>query len=380
MPVYRYRGINAKGDMITGYVCGANASEIRKKVAGYAIDLVSLYRQWGLHIKKKNIELFFIYLGYYLKAGYRLSPALSLVQDSFSGTFKDIVSSLQGRLVEGLLLSEACKEYPMIFSPAMIALMSAGEHSGQFIHACHQCALHVSEFHQKKEKILKAISYPLLSLLFFLCSFVILVQELLPNILSLFADVGQPLSWTTCFLQATTKVFSWKAGIVISAIAVLGGMCRKWLFFKLTGKWVSKHIYAQFFSTISLLMNENISLIEALKIACDCMTHVSLTPYFDQMIQEIREGKTLSQSLEILPHFPTSYIHFIQSGDHSGHQAQAITAVSHMMSQSMNRFYERLTFWISPTLLVFVAVCFWVLIEGTFIPLYSSINGFTYGD
>ncbi len=366
--------------MITGYMCGTNANEIRKKIASYAIELVSLYRQWGVHIKRKNIELFFIYLGYYLKAGYRLSPALSLVQGSFSGTFKDILSSLHARLVEGFLLSEACKEYPMIFTPAMVTLMSAGEHSGQFVDACHQCALLVSEFHKKKEKIVKAISYPLLSFFFFMCSFVILVQDLLPNMVVLLSDLGHPLSWSTRFLQATIACFSLNIALLGGGIGAVGIFYRKWLVFKVAGRLISKHIYSQFFSTLALLMNEKIPLIEALKIACECIHHVPLSPFFDHMIQEIRNGKNLSQSLEVLPYFPIQYIHFIQSGDHSGHQSQAITAVSHMMSQSINRLYERITFWISPALLIFVAVCFLILIEGTLIPIYSSINGVSYGN
>ncbi len=364
--------------MITGYMCGTNVNEMRKKIASYAIELVSLYRQWGVHIKKKNIELFFTYLGYYLKAGHRLSPALSLVQGSFSGTFKDILSSLHARLVEGVLLSEACKDYPMIFTPAMIALLNAGERSGQFVDACHQCALLVSEFHKKKEKIVKALSYPLLSFFFFMCSFVILVQDLLPNMMALLSDLGHPLSWSTRLLQAIIGGFSLNVALLGGGIGVLGGVCRKWLVFKVAGKLISKHVYHQFFSTLSLLMNENIPLIEALKISCECLYHSPLTPFFDHMIQEIRSGKNLSQSLEVLPYFPVQYIHFIQSGDHSGHQSQAIKAVSHMMSQSINRLYERITFWISPALLIFVATCFWILIEGTLIPIYSSINGVSY--
>jgi len=378
MAIYRYRGINTKGEIVTGYICGTDSSEARKTIAGYAIDLVSLYRQWGVHVKKKNAELFFTYLGYYLKAGYRLSPALSLVRESFSGSLKNIISSIHARLAEGVLLSEACKDYPMVFSSPVIALMSAGERSGQFVHACHQCAVHISQIHQKKEKFLKAVSYPLLSFFFFLCSFFILVQTLLPNVLALCDDLGYPSSWATHLLQALNQVFSWKFGVLACLIGVITLVYRKWIFFKVAGRVITIHIYTQFFSILALLMKENIPLIEALEIAYDGVHFTSLKPFFESVIQEIKKGKSLSQSVKFIPYFPKSYTHLLQSGDNSGHQTQAIIAMSQLMTQSIDRFYERLTFWISPILMIFIAFCFWVLIEGTFIPLYNSMNGFSY--
>ena len=376
MALYWYRGLTGQGDLLQGYVAGKNMQEVRHGFAFRQLELLSLRRHRWVRMDSKELSLFFLYLAYALEAGNPLAAALLLVQESFRGFLKDLIGTLLEQLRQGALLSEALESYPELFPPDLVALVNLGERSGQFVHTCHQASQWVNHREQKRTRIFQALSHPLLNFSFFLVAFFFLCKQLLPNVVLFLQEEGHTLPWATKMLLNLLS-FSWKPVLVLAGMIILCWMCQPMLeplLFRVVGPlWVRKP-YLVFFSSLRLLLQEKNPILPSLEIAVYSVSSPILARAFAALIQDVQEGKTLSQALDRLPYFPDRYRQWMVVGESTGHPIQALVATTQMMAKEMQHWTDRLLFWITPGLTVLIGLCLWFLLEGTFLPLYETIG------
>jgi general secretion pathway protein F len=381
MALYHYRALNAQGQVLQGDQVAHSSKEVLFALSKQNLDLLSVRRRWWIQSSSQTLSHFFLTLSYALQAGHTLTPALRMIEHSFHGFFRDVIKELHKRLSMGQFFSEACQEYPMIFSAPLIALIRVGEQSGKLAHICQQAHEHISQQVMVRSRFLKALTLPLVNFLCFFVALMVLNASLLPDVVSLLTERNIPFPWATCVLLSI-KTVSWgKLGLYGLGLTGFGLLGLPWwgqLTFFLQGiMGVQRHAYA-FLMTLHILLQEKIPLVVALSLSCESVKSSYARNHLSALIQEVQEGKKIYQVLQGFPHLPLLYKDFLQAGEGTGHLNEALKATIQLMKHQMNQRVELYIRWLSPCLLLMVGIFFGILIEGTLMPLYEHMGPASY--
>jgi type II secretory pathway component PulF len=157
MKLYRYHGWHAQQYM-RGCIIGRSKKQVLKILEHQGLGKIVLKRYWGTMPRIADMELFFLYLGYGLKAGYPLANALLLVVQGVHAPLSDIARALYHLLAQGSLFSSACQSFSKIFPQTVITLLKVAEESGRLIHGCEQAQLYFSQQQKHRYSWIKALS------------------------------------------------------------------------------------------------------------------------------------------------------------------------------------------------------------------------------
>lgn len=93
---------------------------------------------------------------------------------------------------------------------------------------------------------------------------------------------------------------------------------------------------ARFASTLSILVNSGVPLVEALRIGAAVLSNNYLQRAVQTAMQQVREGSSLNRALEQCGHFPPMMIQMIASGEMSGE----LGAMLERVAQSQQREFD----------------------------------------
>lgn len=380
MALYYYRAVDAKGHLQEGYISEFDSYKARAQLEIAQVHPITIRRRWMTSHESLDVILFLKYLGYALDAGYVLAPSVAMIQEAFQGFFKGVIHSISQKIQQGVLLSEACKEYTTIFPPAMIALIQMGETSGQLAHACKQASMYLLQAKTQKTGMRKILVQPFLNFGFFMLALVFLASSLLPEIKPLFHN--KPMPWATrVLIELADMSYGMMAALGVGIGGVLWFLVSTRLLIRVQwiGKYYVQPYYMQFFSALAILIQEKIPLIQAITVASQSFHFGYLDRCFQELIQRIKQGEKFYQALEVLPYIPEFYKNLIQVGETTGHQSQSLVAATQLMSGHIQGRLDKMLVGIPLGLTVIVGGCFWFLLQGTFVALYNTLGGAVHG-
>ena len=129
-----------------------------------------------------------------LKAGLPLAESLILLAEGHPHAgWRALLQGLQRRVIAGEPFSQALREWPQIFPPLFPALMHVGEVTGQLDECCRQLAQQQSKQQHLRQKVVKALRYPLFILLVALGVSTGMLLFVLPEFVSVYASFDAPL-------------------------------------------------------------------------------------------------------------------------------------------------------------------------------------------
>jgi type II secretory pathway component PulF len=363
------------GQVSRGHIYGVSSNNVRQLLNSRKIETISLRRLWLPRRQNKELILFFLHLRYALSAGHPLIQAMDMIHPSFKGSFSMLLHTLREHVSQGKLLSDACQLYPWTFPGPLIALLHVGEQSGRLGVACQQAHEYLKKMENTHKNFRKVLAYPILNGLFFIGALLSLSHGLLPNINTISDSNGGSISWSTqCLVAINQGHFSLTLYASIFGILVFFMWSRP-LLFPFLGSLVARKTYALFFSGIVLLLKADVSLTQSLNLMGQNIYHRGVFPeIIAKILREIQEGHTLTQSVSHLPYFSNMYLQFLKAGESTGQLIHSLELLTEFIHDDVNKTVDRWLFWITPCSLVFIGLCFWVLIEGAISPLYENIE------
>src|SRR3989344_8014528 len=147
MPLYHYKGVDARGVSRSGEMQAENKSEVTNHLSQQGFLPVTIEEKGVLEKSNRFGHLAQIFsekkvgamdtiliarhLSVILKAGLGLTEALDIVaKDSKNPTVKKILEEAKSVMERGESLSVAFSDHPHTFSPVFVGLIKAGERSG----------------------------------------------------------------------------------------------------------------------------------------------------------------------------------------------------------------------------------------------------------
>ena len=239
--------------------------------------------------------------------------------------------AVRGRILEGHGLAAALAAYPRAFPAIYRSMVAAGER-GHLDVVLEQLADYTEQRQQSRQRIQLALLYPLILLVVAGSIVGFLLGYVVPDVIDVFVDSGQPLPWPTRALVASSNALSqWGPWLlpVLAVAAVLAWRALQQpakrlrcdtalLQLPLFGLLLRDLDTARFASTLAILARSGVPLVDALRIAAQVVGNQCIKAGLLQAEVVVREGGSLTRALEQHTPLPPMLLHMVAAGEKSG--------------------------------------------------------------
>lgn len=399
MPAYQFTAIDAAGKQQKGVLEGDSARQIRQQLRDKQLLPVSVEpveqknasQQRGWFQKKLtayDLALMTRQLSVLVAAAIPLEEAIRAVgKQSEKPHVRNLLMSVRSKVLEGYSLANAL-QHSGTFPELYIATIAAGERSGHLDLILEQLADYTENRFAMQKKIQGAMIYPIILMLMSFAIVMGLMTYVVPDIVKTFDQNPEALPWITVVLMKASDFIriAWPIVIVVSIVSLV-----LWLRFlktnaghyafdrlvlklPLLGK-LSKGINAaRFASTLSILTQSGVPLVDALKIGAAVSNNWVIRDAVNIAAEKVTEGGNLATQLERSGHFPPMMVQMIKSGESSGELDRMLERSSSMQDREVTTLISTLLALLEPLMLVLMASIVLVIVIAVMLPIVNMNN------
>lgn len=400
MPSYRYRAVTETGQVRTGRTEALNLADLESQLAQLQLELIearartkaSLFASWGTGVKTKDLITFCLHLAQVTRAGISLLDGLKdLVDQVEHPRFRGIVGAIVEAIQSGTQVADALAAYPKVFDHTFVALVRAGEQSGNIPETFQKLADSLKWRDELRSSFKKLLIYPAFGLTIIVIVFLFLMIYLVPQLSGFIRSMTSgelPLQtrillgishflvnhwWVLLAVPAATGV---TIGLVLhfASEALRTKLDGLKLRLPLIGVTLQKIALARFASTLGMLYASSVPVLAALDLSAGAAGNRVLTKAVMECKTRIAEGLTIAESFEQAKLFPKLVIRMLRIGELTGQLDKSLVNVSYFYDREISESIDSLQAVIEPILTVFMGAILGWLILSMLGPLYDTIS------
>ncbi len=338
-------------------------------------------------------ELASFYRGFasMLMAGITVHRALDVLsaQDSASAP---IAKALHDRIMAGHRLSSSMKKFPRIFNSVHCSLIRIGEETGCLDTLSGSLADHVESRMALKGKIINALTYPVIVILFCFLGCMLAPPLFLNDFFATLAAADAQLPWITQVVLALANAL-WSPWLWVGlglGIAV-GYACWKrlranralvaaWeehlLEVPVVGEVRRSFFLLDFIQTLALQLESGMRLDKSLKLSAQ----VTNSPYFQDktqwIVEQLTEGDSLSFCCQRSRIFPGIVIEFMALGEETGKMAESFRYAENLLRERAEHALETAEALMEPLSIAIVGILVGIVALACMLPLVRMFEAF----
>ncbi len=409
MPTFTYNGEDKDGKKVTNTVSVADrfavyaaareqghtvssieaASALNTKVKHLLnIDKINYYLS---RVKQDELVMVTRNLGSMLKAGLTVSRALSVIErQSKNPRLKGTITRIVERINQGDAFNESLAEFPSVFDDMYVAMVRAGEESGQLAETLHTLAVQMERSSSLKKKIKGAMVYPTIVLTIMVIIGFLMMVYVMPQITGVFKNMDKELPATTQFLIATSdflvnNTLLAAGGMIGFVVAFLYALRTKWgrvvtsfLIVRIPaiGPLAKETNAARTARTLSSLLNSGVDVMQAIAITEDVVQNVFYKKVLRDARTRVEKGTALSEAfIERSDLYPILVGEMILVGEETGQISGMLAELAEYYETEVERKTKDLSTIVEPLLMVVIGggVGFFAL--ALIAPIYSISDG-----
>jgi general secretion pathway protein F len=396
MPVFSYKGFDAKGKPVSGVkdadslktlkaalkrdgvlLVEAKEAALRAKAAAETAGIglvamlnpftaIKMYREREA-ADRLQVAVITRQMGTLLKAGVPLAEALGALVDQLERPgLKRVVADVKTQVNEGSSLGDAMARHPKIFEELYVNMIRAGEASGNLDAVLFRLAEFLDAQNKLRSKVVSALFYPVVMTIIGAVIMSILMVSVVPKVTAIFADTGKALPWNTQLLIAISSVIGnyWWALIIVIVGTIIA--YRRWkrtprgraLYDKILLKlWIIGPLARQiaitrFSKTLSTMLASGVPLLRALDIVKAILGNTVLMKVVEDAKESIKEGESIAAPLRRSGEFPPIVTHMIAVGERSGQLEQMLENIAQAYETEIDMKLGRLTTLLEPLMIL----------------------------
>jgi type IV pilus assembly protein PilC len=373
-----------------------NEGEVRQKLAERGFHVFSVKNEFNIlaqfsgarRARKILINDFLIFNQQFntlIKAGLPILKALDLLAErAAAARLRPVLQDVRQRVREGALLSEALAAQGS-FPPVYVTAITAGERSGNLTGVLEQYISYLRVSTGFRKGLITALIYPTILVVAVVVTLSYLVTYAMPQFAKLYQDLGIKLPGITQFMLALSTPLRdyFLLALVILVCVVLaiyvwtrsdqGAVAIDRLKPKIPvfgDIWLKSQI-AQFVRTLSTLLAGGTPLVAGLETSSQAIGSRLIATSVQGASARVREGRTLHESLAETRLVPELALEMIEVGEASGALAAMLTSVAEFYEEEVSTRLQRTLIWVSPAILVVMAVVVGSILISLYLPLFS---------
>ncbi|MBZ2177038.1 MAG: type II secretion system F family protein [Acidobacteriota bacterium] len=338
--------------------------------------------------KKLNLEKFLIFNQQFvtlIKAGLPILKSLDLLATRLTDArMSPLISAVRDDVRVGTSLSDAFAKQG-VFPPIYVTSLLAGERSGALVEVLERFVSYQRMTLAVRKKLIASLIYPSLLIVLVLLLVVFLITYVVPQFSSLYSSMNAKLPLLTTLLISfgeTAQEYLW-VGVLGLAGAVAG--LRAWsktgagqemidrikLKMPIAGEIWIKYQVAQFARVLSTLLLGGIPLIQALETAAASVGTRVLSKALESTRKSVREGQTLSSSLNATGVFPPLALDMIEVGESTGALPAMLGSVAEFFEDDVQTRLGAALSLIEPAIMIFMGIFVAFVLVALYLPIFS---------
>jgi len=388
MPAFSYTAINEAGIKKKGILSANSEREARRLVKDLQLTPLKITESKditkSLKVKNKDIVIMTRQLSTLLDANTPIVDALEITAKQLKN--KDLIYvlfSLKEDIVQGKRLGNSMKKFPSLFSDTYISMVTAGDSSGNLDAVFSRLADYLEESASIRQKVLSALTYPLILVAFSIIVIMSLLVFVLPQVVNQFIKAGAELPLITKILLGISSNI-----IPITIVIILSGI-GLYLLYKNYTKTLNNKIKAhkkilelpflgnfllnseleKFSSTMELLLASGTNLDVALEECSNVFSNKYLANIIINSKKDVMEGKDFINSLKQDAALPDIFIQLVSSGYRSGNLVKMFNKVAQFMKSEIESKRSIFLSLLEPIVIIFMGGFIMMIVLAILIPI-----------
>lgn len=395
MALFAYRAVDADGRLSSGSLDAANAIDLELRLKRLGLDLVtydSVKRSTAArtrNVTRTELITFCFHLSQLLKAGVNIIEALTDLRDTVDNPgFRQVIASLLEDIEGGLKMSEAMANHGYCFDSVFVALVRAGEQSGQLTEVLDELSENLKWQDEMASQAKKALVYPILVLVVIVGVVFVLMTVLVPQLAVTFKQLVPKLPRETEILIALSDFFVrwWYLVLGVPAAAVAGALALSRahegtqralaelsLKLPVVGELRQKIILARFSTFFAMLYRSGISVLDCIHICEKIVGNRVMEAGLQRVGRSISEGQGISQAFVATHLFPPLVLRMLRVGETTGALDAALLNVSYFYNRQVREGIARMQTLLGPATTIVLGVLIIAILYSIFLPIYDVI-------
>jgi general secretion pathway protein F len=294
-----------------------------------------------------------------------------------------ILYNLKEEIVQGKRLGSSMKKFPGVFSDTYISMVTAGDSSGNLDIVFTKLADYLEESASIKQKVISALTYPIVLIGFSIVVIISLLAFVLPQVVGQFIKAGAELPFITKFLIGISNniipiliIFAVLCAVIfysyknyVRKIENKISFDRRVLNIPLLGNFILNSELERFSSTMELLLASGTNLDVALDECSKIFDNKFLSKIVVDAKNDVVEGKDFIVSLKNEGILPDIFIQLISSGYRSGNLAKMFNKVSHFMKSEIDNKRAIFLSLLEPVVIILMGGFIMLIVLAILIPI-----------
>ena len=398
MPAFEYQALDAGGRKRKGVTEGDTARAVRARLRQDGLTPLAVEEvreqasgRGGLSLGARGISPLDLALATrqmatLARAGLPVEEILGTVaRQTEKARIRSVLTAVRTRVMEGHALAPAMGAFPRVFPELYRTTVAAGEQTGHLDLVLERLADYTENRNALRQKISLALFYPLVLTVVAIGVTFALLAFVVPEVVQVFAGIGQELPWLTRALIATSDALRdyglWAlAGLVVGGFGLRRLLRHEhWRYryhgmllrLPLVGRLVRGLNTARFARTLSILAGSGVPLLEALRTGGEVIGNQPMRAAVTAAAQRVREGSGIGRALEQSGHFPPMTVHLIKSGESSGRLNEMLERAAETQERELETRIAMVVGVFEPLLIVTMGAVVLTIVLAILLPIFE---------
>ena len=319
-----------------------------------------------------------------VSSGLPLERALtSLTDEAQDEPQRNMVAMLRSEVNGGATFAKALSQHPREFSDIYVAVIGAGEQSGNLGLVLERLADDLEEQQALKAKLIGAALYPAIVTLVAIVIVMFLLGYVVPQVANVFAGSKRALPLLTTIMLGLgnfVRDYGWLMLVAIIIIAIgarlmwTNSTFREkfdafWLTLPVLGRLSCGYNAARFASTLAMLAQAGVPILKALQAAADTLSNRAMRADALQALVLVREGAPLASALAQKKRFPGLLGMFARLGEQTGQLPLMLGRAAKQLSTEVQRRSLQLATIAEPLLIVGMGLVVMLIVLAVLLPI-----------
>jgi general secretion pathway protein F len=402
MPAYSYEALDLEGKTRRGTLEADTAKSARGQLRGQKLvplqvevlgqaatsDTGNAPRSSALWTRNafnaNQLAIWTRQLAGLVSAGLPLERALSsLADEAETPAQRDVVATVRAEVNSGSTLGNALGKHPREFSAIYVAVIAAGEHSGQLGTVLERMADELEDQQNLQAKLIGAALYPAIVSLVAVVIVVFLLAYVVPQVANVFAGSKRALPWLTQVMLALSgaiRNYGWLIliamflGAIGARLAWASATFREkfdaaWLRLPILGRLARGYNASRFASTLAMLGAAGVPILKSLQAAAETLSNRAMRADALTALALVREGAPLANALAHNQRFPALLGMFARLGEQTGQLPQMLDRAALQLRTEVQRRALQLATLLEPLLIVAMGLVVMLIVLAVLLPI-----------
>jgi len=319
-----------------------------------------------------------------ITSGLPLERALTaLTEEAENERERNLVAALRAEVNAGSTFGKALARFPREFPEIYIAVVGAGEQSGNLGLVLERLASDLEERQALNARLIGAALYPAIVSLVAVAIVLFLVAYVVPQVANVFAGTKRALPFLTVAMLAVSDLvrhWGWLVALVLAAafvglrLALRNDATRErfdaaWLQLPVIGRLARGYNAARFASTLAMLAGAGVPILRALQAAAETLSNRAMRADAMDALVLVREGAPLGSAMAQKKRFPGLLPMFARLGEQTGQLPAMLQRAANQLGAEVQRRAMQLATILEPLLIVTMGLVVMLIVLAVLMPI-----------